>query len=275
MQCSMMGAWGDATASRNLVQLRTLDFGQGPMANHTFLAVHHPSDSVIDFALYSFPSFVGAVTGFSEKIGLSEKVDDVTHGMRPEGSYNGQTATMVIRDILQFSNTKEEAVSIASQATRTWSMWLGFGDYISEEFVAIIYEKDHVISYDDKTLPTRTNATYYSGVAYIDKHPQPSTNTDMSTLIGRYYGNITGEEVAKNFPRLTESADVHAAVYDFGEGKAYLARGVTDSKGSFTRKAYESPFLEFDIPTLWMEAKPNCTCLPCPLFPSMWVQIFE
>ena len=36
---------------------------------------------------------------------------------------------MVIRDILQFSKTKEDAVAIAQKAKRTWSVWLGIGDY--------------------------------------------------------------------------------------------------------------------------------------------------
>ena len=45
MQCSMLGAWGKATADGNLVQYRTLDFGGGPFANNNILTVHHPSDS--------------------------------------------------------------------------------------------------------------------------------------------------------------------------------------------------------------------------------------
>jgi hypothetical protein len=264
MQCSMMGAWGPATPTGQLVQLRTLDFGAGPMSNHTFIAVHHPSDSSVSFATFTFPAFVGAVTGFSEKLGLSEKVDDVSNGKGPTGSYDGQAAIMVIRDILQFAETKEAAVAIASNANRTWPMWLGFGDYTSMKFVAILYDQAAVVAYDDTTLPLRTNGTHYPSVAYIDKHPQPSSNPGMPSLVHQFYGNLSGETVAQNFPRLMQSADVHAAVYDFGEKKAYLARGVTDSNGDFTRYAYQSPFLRFDMPALWAERKPACRALPCP-----------
>ena len=264
MQCSMMGAWGAATPTGQLVQLRTLDFGSGPFTSHTFIAVHHPSDSSVAFATFTFPAFVGAVTGFSEKIGLSEKVDDVSTGKGPSGSYAGQAAIMVIRDILQFATTKEEAVTIAANAKRTWPMWLGFGDDASMKFVAILYDQAAVVTYDDTSLPSRTNATHYTGVAYIDKHPQPSDHPDMPELVQQFYGNLTGETVAQNFPRLMQSADVHAAVYDFGAKKAYLARGVTDRNGDFTRYAYQSPFLRFDVPTLWAEPKPACRALPCP-----------
>ena len=85
------------------------------------------------------------------------------------------------------------------------------------KFVAILYDQAAVVTYDDTSLPSRTNATHYTGVAYIDKHPQPSDHPDMPTLV---------ETVAQNFPRLMQSADVHAAVYDFGAKKAYLARAM-------------------------------------------------
>lgn len=97
MQCSMMGAWGNATADGKLVQYRTLDFGGGPFANHNVLTVHHPSDSENSFATVSFPGFVGAVTGFSEKISQSQKSAKPIH---PAGTYTGQGDAFFIRDII-------------------------------------------------------------------------------------------------------------------------------------------------------------------------------
>ena len=142
MQCSMMGAWGAATPDQKLVQLRTLDFGGGPFADQTMLVVHHPTDTSIPFAALSFPAFTGVVTGFSSKLAQSEKVDDVSgSGGRPEGSYDGQAVAMVIRDMVQLSSTKEEAIAIANQAQRTWSVWLGFGDDVSQKFVAMLYDQ--------------------------------------------------------------------------------------------------------------------------------------
>ena len=94
------------------------------------------------------------------------------------------------------------------------------------KFVAILYDQAAVVTYGDTPLPSRTNATHYTGVAYIDKHPQPSDHPDMPALVQQFYGNLTAETVAQNFPRLMQSADVHAAVYDFGAKKAYLARAM-------------------------------------------------
>merc|ERR1711968_239643 len=80
MQCSMMGAWGKSTAAGKLLQLRTLDFGGGPFGNRTMLIVNHPEAATQNpaFATVGFPAFVGAVTGFSQNIGLCENVDDAT-----------------------------------------------------------------------------------------------------------------------------------------------------------------------------------------------------
>jgi hypothetical protein len=81
------------------LQLRALDFGSGPLANFSLLAVHRPVDPnapVVQvpgqwdtpggqgndagdlpqaFASLTFPGLVGVITGVSQRgIGLSEKV---------------------------------------------------------------------------------------------------------------------------------------------------------------------------------------------------------
>jgi hypothetical protein len=257
MQCSMMGAWGPSTANHKLVQLRTLDFGGGPFPNRNVLVVHHPTDSPTAFASLSFPGFIGMVTGFSETIAQSEKVDDVTGASRPAGTYKGEAVAMVIRDIVQFAQTKEQAVEIAQNASRTWSVWLGVGDYASQSFVAMNYQMKSAKPYDDKTLPSLTNQTAFPGVAYIDKHPQPSTHPDMPQLVKQFYGNMTAENVAQNFPRLMHSGDVHTAVFDFGRKQTLIQVGTTDESGAFTRFACDAPVLAFDMEDLWNEPKPS------------------
>jgi len=200
---------------------------------------------------------VGVVTGFSETISLSEKVDDVTNSHRPVGSYSGEAVSFVLRDILQFSSSKEDAIQIAQGAKRTWSVWLGFGDYASQRFNAVLYDQEAAIPYDDHTLPKRTNQTEFDGVAYIDKHPQPSAHPVFPGLIRQFYGNLTAEIVATNIPRLMQSGDVHIAVTDFVKRRGFVATGTTDGPaGNFTRFAYEAPFLQFDLPKLWAEPAP-------------------
>lgn len=93
MQCSMLGAWGSATPSGTLLQLRSLDFGGGPFANNSVMLVHHPptlpDGTSQSFASLSWPGFAGAVTGFNPTLSLSEKVNDLHGGGTPAGTVLG------------------------------------------------------------------------------------------------------------------------------------------------------------------------------------------
>eukprot|EP00755_Sulcionema_specki_P002643 Sspe_Gene.26906::Locus_11363_Transcript_1_1_Confidence_1.000_Length_1422::g.26906::m.26906 len=68
MTCSILGAWGVATPTGTLSQLRALDFGSSPFANYTLLTVYHPTDGNT-FATLGFPGLVGAVTGVLDEGG--------------------------------------------------------------------------------------------------------------------------------------------------------------------------------------------------------------
>jgi hypothetical protein len=58
MACTAFGAWGPATASGDLIQLRALDLGGGPFANYTVVQVNRNS-SMRAFVSVSFPGMVG------------------------------------------------------------------------------------------------------------------------------------------------------------------------------------------------------------------------
>jgi hypothetical protein len=265
MQCSMMAARGAATPGGHLTQLRTLDFGGGPFANNSLLLVHHPTGAK-PFASLSFPGFVGVVTGFSPTVSLSEKVNDLDGGGTPPGSYDGQATAYVIRDILQFSTTKEDAHAIASKAARTWGVWLGVGDVSSQNFLAIEYMRASAKAYNSSTLPALTGQEAIPSVAFIDKHPQPSTrDLAMPTAIKASYGNLSAAAVAQQIPRATGSGDVHIAVYDYtpGSQNVLLSIGSTDVNGTYDgpggRKACYAPFVRFDAAALWKVQKPSAS----------------
>jgi len=199
MQCSMLGAWGDAVAAADgaLVQMRSLDFGAGPFANNTLLLVHHPSGGAQPFASLTFPGFAGVVTGLSPSAAVSEKVNDLAGGGKPPGSYEGQSTAYVIRDMVQFATAKEEAATIAANATRTWGVWLGVGDHASQQLEVIEYSRASADTFDATTLPAKTGQPPIRHVAYVDKHPQPSTKDDtLPTTLARLVGTLSAEVVA-------------------------------------------------------------------------------
>jgi len=75
MGCSIVGSWGPANdpSCPNLIQLRALDFGDGPWANNHVVLVEHP-DNGNAFASLSFYGIMGVVTSISEKITQTEKL---------------------------------------------------------------------------------------------------------------------------------------------------------------------------------------------------------
>jgi hypothetical protein len=116
--------------------------------------------------------------------------------------------------------------------------------------------------FDDETLPPVTTQPEVRHVAYVDKHPQPSTDLTMSKVVQALAsgGNINATGVAQNVPRLTHSGDVHIAVYEFAAdtkrlSRVLLATGTTNAQGNFegpsARYAYNAPFLDFDAEWLW------------------------
>jgi len=289
MQCSMLGAWGSATPIGTLLQLRSLDFGGGPFANNSILLVHHPAPPTAgslpqfqQFAALSWPGFVGAVTGFNPSLSLSEKVNDIHGGGTPHGTYHGQTTALVLRDVLQFAQAaeqsqvgaKEKAYDIMAAAKRTWGVWLGVGDSQSQQAMVVEYEEASAVGYNATTLPSRTGQPAVADVVYVDKHAQPSPDTIMPDAVKSLAaaGNVTAETVAA-LGEVTQSGDVHIAIYDFRPSRGcgrrlftvYFALGSTDSNGTYSgpggRKAWAAPYVRFEAGALFEERAPDLAAL--------------
>ena len=269
MSCTAFGAWGparNADADGKLLQLRALDFGGGPFASHTVVQVHrgNPANPDNAFVSVAFPGFVGVITGVSQSgIGISEKVW-MTYdksSLQP-GNYKGEPDTFVLRNTLEYSKTKEEAVAYMQEAKRTWAMWIGVGDYNSQQLDLVGYKEDSAIAYNDKTMPTMNGQPFINAVAYVDKHPQPShdgPNGTLPTALNFFNGNIS-PVTTKQIIQAHETGDLHAAAYDFGTKDMFLTIGKTNAKGDYCPEecpdnkvwmAYNRPWTHFSMEDLW------------------------
>ena len=253
MTCTMLGAWGKATPNGGLMQLRALDFGAGPFANYSVLSVYHPADGHA-FASLGFPGMVGAVTGWSAQIGMSEKVWETYDGTGVQkGHYDGEPVVGVIRDMLQFSASKAEAEAFARSITRTWAVFLGVGDAAAGRFDALGYREAELEVFTPANISTVTHMPVLDDLVYIDKHPQPShDNTTMPSLMTRFYGNLTAANIIASAAQM-QTGDLHNTLYDFAAKKAWLSLGVIDVKGDYTTPAWGRPYLEFGFDDLFSE----------------------
>jgi len=163
MTCTAIGAWGKAVKNQSgLLQVRALDFGSGPWSNNTIVYVYKDNTdaSFNSFVAVSFPGFVGAITGMSDKgIAISEKVWMINNpnpdddGLQP-GSYDGEADCFVLRDILQHAKNRKEAEDYLQSVKRTWGIWMGVGDYESQQFDLVGYAPVLITSVDTVTLRT-------------------------------------------------------------------------------------------------------------------------
>eukprot|EP01043_Picozoa_sp_COSAG02_P026200 COSAG02_NODE_1502_length_12258_cov_12.486142_4_plen_232_part_00 len=152
MGCSMLGAWGPATAkgptNGGLLQLRALDWDtDGPFQAFPLLLVRHPSNAEEGhaYASVSYPGMVragrplivlersrstytcslqvGSITGYSSAdVAISEKVWLHYTG---SSTYEGEPTTFVLREILQFARNLADAKSRVTEAARTNSIFIG------------------------------------------------------------------------------------------------------------------------------------------------------
>jgi len=265
MACTAFGAYGKASQSGGLIQLRALDFGSGPFANYTIVSVSRIASEQA-FVSISFPGFVGAITGISQSgIGISEKVW-MKYGKYKDllpGSYNGLADVLVLREILEFSKTKEDAEKYLSTVKRTWAIWIGIGDYSSQMLNLVGYKEDSAIPYTDVTMPTMTGQPYLEDICYVDKHPQPSGEGPTGTLpsaLQAFYGNIT-LDTTKVITQYHQTGDLHTAIYDYKNKQMYVSIGRINHDGNYCPEndcsdsdkwmAYQRPSVKFDLNDLW------------------------
>jgi hypothetical protein len=255
MSCTALGAYSSATKTGDLIQLRALDFGGGPFANNTVLTVHRSGD-VNAYVTVGFPSFVGVITGVSESgVGVSEKVWMTydTPSIQP-GSYDGIPDVLALRDVLAKTGGREEAEGYLEDLNRTWSIWIGIGDYDTQKFDLVGYKQDSVTVYDDETIGKETGQEYIEDVCYVDKHPQPSKANDLTEIIKSKHGEIDFEAV-QDIVLGHDTGDLHWAAYDFGKKEMVLAIGRTNEEGEYgvdgEWNACRRPAIKFKLEDLW------------------------
>lgn len=156
-QCSMLGAWGPASFSGDLVQLRALDWDtDGPFQKWPVLTVFHPSSGGVPNAVLGWAGMVGAITGVSSSgVGISEKVWDAYRGTDNPFGY---AWNFLLQDALMFDKDSDQVLSRIATANRTCSIWIGVGDAHGNggggSFKAVAYSAQQVSIYNDVNFPS-------------------------------------------------------------------------------------------------------------------------
>jgi hypothetical protein len=268
--CSMFGAWGKATQSSTnggLIQLRALDFGtDNPFRKVPLLSIYHPDKGQGNvYSQLTFAGFLGAFTGYGAETAICEK-------LWMEKDYNGSYTrkgipwNFLLRDILQFDKTIDDALDRIDSANRTCSIFIGLGDHQSQTFRAVEYSLSYVRVFNDTTpfpayAPPSPQHPLFDDLVYIDKHGQPNSDPCMASLLSEYYGSIDPLN-SINLMGQFETGDLHSAVYDFKNNDIYVGVASQDveyptTNTSAVLPAYERQFLKFDMDALFNLERPK------------------
>lgn len=266
-KCSMIGAWGDAVSqgpsAGHLIQARSLDWDMdGPFRDFSAITVYHPNTDGSNghpFVNVGIMGFLGGLTGMSQaQLGISEigvSYPDATFGNE---SREGVPFIFLLRDILQFDYTIDDAINRMANSRRTCDLILGVGDGKLGIFRAFQYSHSYLRIQDDMNMmpnnatwhPRINNMVYY-GMDWIC----PSYNLVLSQQLKKYHGTFTPEIGLRYVTPVEKSGDNHSAYYDLTAQQLYVAFAAPKTV-SGPVEAYNRQYVHYDVPTLLNEAAP-------------------
>ena len=267
--CSMVGAWGTATAGGKTLAVRALDWDtDGPFKQKPSVTIYHPDAARGGlghaFANVGFVAWIGSLTGMSSsqlsihEIGAS--FPDTTHFGNE--SFVGIPFVFLLRDILQFDTTYVAAVSRIENANRTCDLILGVGDgKDGGAFRGFAYSGDHIETYDDKTLqpwnatgdtwhPRIENVVYW-GMDWLC----PGYSRPLAAEITALHGALTPENLVSDVLGKVQTGDVHCAVYDLTDSVMYVSF-MAVLNATVPQLAYDRQYTRLDMAALWAEPAP-------------------
>jgi len=248
--CTVAGVWKEATDNGQTLHVRALDWdSQNPISKFPVAIIYHPSDPKLHVhANFGWTGFVGSMTGISDKVSIGEKV-----WYPPKGSVKmtryGNPWTYVFRDILYEAHDLKSAIEILTNTHRTCAIHIGVGSASDHSFRMFEYSESVLNNYDD------TNYTHYganhpkkSGLAYFDKHVQPSGDTCVGeVLISKLYGHWNAENLFRYLGLSHQTGDTQLAVFDLENLLAFVSYSSSDG----TTKAFERAPIKVNLAELF------------------------
>jgi len=224
--------------------------------------VYHPTDPKLGhaFANIGWTGWVGAITGISSvQMAISEigvSFPDETFGKE---SRFGIPFTCILRDIIQFDETLLDTVTRITDAHRTCDLILGVGDGNIKSFrgieysasVANFYTDFDNMPYNETWHPRLENVVYY-GMDWLC----PGYSKVLSEQLTKHHGNITAANTIEDITAITQTGDLHIAIYDLTTMTVHIANARRDG-ASGPLNAYDRPFVRYNFNELFAEQAPQ------------------
>ena len=254
--CSLFAAWGKATASTGaLLQLRALDYAvEAEIQRYPVVVVYHPEQGH-PFANFTWCGIVGAVTGMSSApLAISEIGDDYH---KESDTFAGYPFMFMLRDILQFDRSMDEAIARIRRGPRTSSLMYAVGDGELGEGRGFQTSRKVCNVFNDENLEPLTPAhqriedVVYWGMSWN----VPKYDKALHDMLKKHYGKITAEITIREILPTVGTGNLQTAIYDLTNNIAWIANARANAE-SGPRNAYERSFVRLDMKQLFTQTAP-------------------
>lgn len=133
--CSVFAAWGEATFDGHMYVGRNLDhMGFLDLAQYQFVAIYNPQEGY-PFVVHNYPSFVGTMSGMnSEGLVISS---NYSLAQEDQITVHGMPFMIMIRHVLQYASSLEEALDMIKRTPRTVGLNLMVADAKTQKAVIV------------------------------------------------------------------------------------------------------------------------------------------
>jgi hypothetical protein len=214
--------WGKATATNRTLHMRALDWDKNfPINKYALVTIYMPTEAGSNtYANIGYLGLIGMLTGVSEKLSIGEKVWLPPKESVPTTRY-GEPWTYVLRNVMQFGNDLASANQILRQSHRTCSIHLGIGSSVDHSFTMQLYSYKNFTIFDDSNYTYTSAHPKMQGVAFFDKHVQPSGDDCVGKVVKEGWGAWTMSGLWREVGLSHQTGDTQLVVFDL-EARAAL-----------------------------------------------------
>ncbi|MBX3449487.1 MAG: peptidase C45 [Planctomycetaceae bacterium] len=235
--CSGFALSGTATENGRMLHGRVLDYAiDWGLQEHIVLIVAEP-EGRIPFVNVTYAGFTGCVTGMN-----AEKVSVGEMGGGGLGHWEGRPMSLLLRDVLETSDSLDKAISVFRDGPRTCQYFYVVADGETNKAVGM------EASWDVFTLIQPNQAH--------DLLPRPVPDCVLLSAGDRYqelvnravanHGKFTPELALRLMDRpVAMKSNLHNALFEPETGRLWIANASADKK-----PAAEQPYHAFSLPEL-------------------------
>jgi isopenicillin-N N-acyltransferase-like protein len=244
--CSYFAAWGRAVDDGHLYQIRALDYEmEAGIQRHPLLVVYAPTEGN-GLVNVTWAGMIGVISGMNEqKLAASEIGDNF--GADKE-TLDGEPMPFVLREVLQYCDTLDQAVRLIQNSKRTSSYHYCVGDAKANngrgDARGFVTCKSYcqVQGPDDQPHPKHLADVVYMSFGLDTPEEWPKgRNAKLYERLLANYGHLNPQVAATDIMRNVKTGDLHAVVYNVSDLKLWVA----NAEG--TSPAYTREYIGFNF----------------------------